>query len=74
MVAPGWDFFGLVWFDNCTIAKGVCEAAYPIVFLKSAMRTRGSERASREAKAVHWRTFGFILDMEKTNSDEKGEK
>ena len=30
-----------------------------MVFLKSAMRTRGSERASREAKAVQWRTFGF---------------
>ena len=31
----------------------------PIVFLKSAMRTRGSGRASREANAVQWRTFGF---------------
>ena len=31
----------------------------PIVFLKSAMRTRGSGRARREANAVQWRTFGF---------------
>ena len=48
---------------------------HPIVFLKSAMRTRGSERASREANAVHWRTWGFELGggmdkVEKTKSNE----
>ena len=39
------------------------------------MRTRGSERASREANAVHWRTWGFELGggmdkAEKTKSTE----
>ena len=39
------------------------------------MRTRGSERASREANAVHWRTWGFELGggmdkVEKTKSTE----
>ena len=40
------------------------------------MRTRGSERASREAKAVHWRTWGSELGggmdkVEKTKSSER---
>ena len=39
------------------LVAGHKRRGHPIVFLKSAMRTRGSERASREAKAVQWRTF-----------------
>ena len=30
------------------------KTVHPIVFLKSVVMTRGSERARREAKAVHW--------------------
>ena len=45
----------------------------PIVFLKSAMRTRGSGRARSEANAVQWRTFGFDVIVRGGGIDKEAE-